>query len=274
MTPQLLAVDLDGTIVADLSTVSGRVRAALQQAMARGVTIALATGREYAVTARFARQLKTNGPLICYQGGLVRDPRTGRTLLAHFIPADLSRRVIKFARARKLPMLLYTADEAFAELPTPLMRRTFERAGSPFSLVNNLLAVLNDETLPLKFLFIQPERESAGVRRQLQTTFGDALTITQSHATMVEATPPGVSKGAALRALAEHLGIPLSQTVAIGDQDNDAAMLSIAGLGIAMGNASARAKEAADVIAPPLSEDGAAWAIERYVLRKDANRTS
>ncbi|RME49846.1 MAG: HAD-IIB family hydrolase, partial [Caldilineae bacterium] len=217
MTPRLLALDLDGTIVADLSTISRRVRAALQQAMARGVTIVLATGREYAVTARFARRLKTNGPLICYQGGLVRDPRTGHTLLAHFIPADLSRRVIRFARARKLPMLLYTADNAFAELPTPLMRRTFRQAGAPFALVNNLLAVLNDDTLPLKFLFIQPEGESAAVYRLLQRAFGDALTVTQSHATMVETTPPGVSKGAALRALAEHLGIPLSQTVAIGD---------------------------------------------------------
>jgi hydroxymethylpyrimidine pyrophosphatase-like HAD family hydrolase len=54
--------------------------------------------------------------------------------------------------------------------------------------------------------------------------------------------------------------------MAVGDQDNDVSMIAWAGLGVAMGDASPAAKAAADVIAPPLEEDGVAWAIERYVL--------
>ena len=54
--------------------------------------------------------------------------------------------------------------------------------------------------------------------------------------------------------------------MAVGDQDNDVPMITWAGVGVAMGNSSPAAKAAADWVAPPLAEDGAAAAIERFVL--------
>jgi len=66
--------------------------------------------------------------------------------------------------------------------------------------------------------------------------------------------------------LAEHLSVPQSQVMAVGDQDNDAPMVAWAGLGVAMGNGSVPCKAAADWIAPPISKDGAAAAIERFAL--------
>ncbi len=83
---------------------------------------------------------------------------------------------------------------------------------------------------------------------------------------LIEATGPSISKGEALARLAAHVGVSQSGTMAVGDQDNDVSMIAWAGLGVAMGNASPAAKAAADVIAPVLEADGAAWAIERYVL--------
>ena len=77
---------------------------------------------------------------------------------------------------------------------------------------------------------------------------------------------PQVSKGNAMAFVAEHFGIPLAQTMAIGDQDNDIAMLRAAGVGVAMGNATRGAQAVADVHAPSLKDDGAAWAIEKYIL--------
>jgi hydroxymethylpyrimidine pyrophosphatase-like HAD family hydrolase len=75
-----------------------------------------------------------------------------------------------------------------------------------------------------------------------------------------------VSKGNALRRLAAHLSVPQVQVMALGDHDNDASMLAWAGLGVAMGDGSPGVKAVADWIAPPLAEDGAAVAIERFVL--------
>jgi hypothetical protein len=75
-----------------------------------------------------------------------------------------------------------------------------------------------------------------------------------------------VSKGDALRRLAAHLDIPQAQVMAVGDQDNDTAMIAWAGLGVAMGNGSPAVKAIADWVAPSVAEDGAAVAIERFVL--------
>jgi len=69
-----------------------------------------------------------------------------------------------------------------------------------------------------------------------------------------------------LARLAAHLGIKREETMAIGDNDNDAEMLAWAGLSVAMGNATPKTKAAADYIAPSISEDGAAEAIERFIL--------
>jgi hydroxymethylpyrimidine pyrophosphatase-like HAD family hydrolase len=78
----------------------------------------------------------------------------------------------------------------------------------------------------------------------------------------------GVSKGAALARLAADLGVPLAETLAIGDGSNDVSMLRVAGLGVAMGHATPSVRLAADVVTASNGEDGAAQAIERYVLRE------
>lgn len=264
---KLLASDLDGTLVTNLAGTSNRVKLAVAQAVEKGIKVVLATGREYRITAGFAQTFGTNAPIICYQGGLIQDHQTGEILSAQYIPADISRRVIKFARARKLPMQLYSPQASYAELPSTLMYRTFfEQAKTPYVLVHNLLSALSDDELPIKFLFVQPESRSAGVYQLLKREFGAELTVIQSHETMIEVILPSVSKGEALKLVARRFDIPLSQVMAMGDQDNDVSMLEAAGFSVAMGNGSAQAKAAADVIAPPVTEDGAAWAIEKYIL--------
>ena len=77
---RLVAFDLDNTLVGPELTLSPRVKAAVAQALARGVAVTIATGRGPAVTARYAAELKLTAPLICFQGGLVYDYLEGRTL--------------------------------------------------------------------------------------------------------------------------------------------------------------------------------------------------
>lgn len=72
----------------------------------------------------------------------------------------------------------------------------------------------------------------------------------------------GVSKGAGLREVADHLAVPLDQTVAVGDSANDVSMLEVAGLSIAMGNGTKVAKAAADWVTSSVDEDGLARALE------------
>ena len=87
---------------------------------------------------------------------------------------------------------------------------------------------------------------------------------------LIEVVPRDVNKGRALAWLAEHYRIPQQAVLAIGDQENDISMLSWAGLGVAMGNAVPSAQQAADWLAPTLENDGAAVALDRFVLHRGA----
>ena len=77
--------------------------------------------------------------------------------------------------------------------------------------------------------------------------------------------PPGMNKSKGLEWLAGQYGIDQADVMAVGDNDNDVEMLEWAGVGVAMGNGSPAALAAADWIAPPVGEDGAAVALEKYL---------
>lgn len=83
---------------------------------------------------------------------------------------------------------------------------------------------------------------------------------------IVDMVANGVNKGAALRALVAILGVPMEQTLALGDDENDIPLLQAAGLGVAMGNARDEIKAVADVVTRSNGEDGWAAAIEQYIL--------
>jgi Cof subfamily protein (haloacid dehalogenase superfamily) len=93
------------------------------------------------------------------------------------------------------------------------------------------------------------------------------LYLTKSVDIFLEATHPDVNKGNAVRYLAENiLGLHADQVMAIGDNFNDFEMLQYAGIGVAMGNAPEGVQAIANWVAPSVEEDGAAIAIEKFIL--------
>lgn len=263
--PRLIALDLDGTLMSGTGVISPRVRRAVRQAIGEGYLVTIATGRGFAPAAHFARQLGVNAPLICYQGALIRDHREGTVIYSDTIPLGAAREVIAFAQARRLNFQIYIEDDrAYVGELNPILALVADLSGIPATEVGDLAAWLSRP--PLKFLFVEREEAVPALVSELKAEFDGCLQVVRSWDQLVEATGPDVSKGKALARLAVHLGISRAGTMAVGDQDNDVSMITWAGLGVAMGDASPAARAAADVIAPPLAADGAAWAIERYVL--------
>ena len=105
---QLIALDIDGTIIGDDHEVSARTVAAVRAAMERDVAVSLVTGRMVSSAMRFARQLRLSAPLVGYQGGLIRaipDPgsrRLGKLLLHTPLPASAAQRILRWTRDRGL----------------------------------------------------------------------------------------------------------------------------------------------------------------------------
>jgi hypothetical protein len=262
---ELLALDVDGTLIDETLTIPRRVREAVIQAQERGVTVTLATGRMLESTVPFAHELKIEAPLICYQGGLIQAPNADEPLHRAAMDPEIVREALAWRAEQGWHIVLYADDALFiAERRYP---ESFYRGllGENLHWVDDLGSVLNRHE-PVKFLFIADVPKADQIEAAMRQRFEGQMEIVRSHANFVEGNPLGVSKGDALHRLADHLGAPQAQVMAIGDQGNDVPMLTWAGVGVAMGNASPEAKTVADWIAPPFSENGAAVAIERFIL--------
>ena len=122
-------------------------------------------------------------------------------------------------------------------------------------------AELADDACVGKVLLMCEAGQSQPLARQLSTAFPQ-LSICTSSPTLVEVNAMGVSKADALRALCAHWGIGTEDTLALGDGDNDLEMLKTAGLGVAMGNASAEVRRAAGFVTEDNDHDGAAHALQ------------
>ncbi len=266
MPVRLLALDLDGTIVDSRMQVSARVRSALRLAMDSGVRVTLASGRFFHSMRLFADDLGIREPLICYQGALIQDPASEEALFRCGVPLDLAREFIHFVRRHGWDLCLYFDDRPYVESVTPHLRFYAEYSPVKEELrpVGDLSAFLSQE--PLKLLVVTEAEQAGAVDSTLRRRFAGRLRVVRSFARFVEATNVAVSKGRALSFLAQRLGVSQAQTMAIGDNDNDADMVAWAGLGVAMGGASAAVKAVADHVAPAIEEDGAAQAIERFIL--------
>lgn len=267
---RLIALDIDGTLVGHDLNISPRMRQAVADALAGGIAVTLATGRGAAPTTIFAAQLHLTTPLVCLQGAQVYDPATGRSLYEARLQPEIVPWIVNLAAEHdwhlhfETPGMVYMPDgRRSPEVLLNLFRVTAMTRVNDF--VNDMLEV------PSKFLIsvhhpAERDAVAAELRRRLQAD-GLALDLMASHPNFLEGLPPNVNKATGLAWLADYLGLTANDVLAIGDNDNDIPMLKWAGFGVAMGNGSPGALAAADWVAPGVAEDGAAEAIERYVLK-------
>lgn len=264
---QLIALDLDGTVIDHNLHIHPDVRETIAAVQARGIHVTLATGRVFGAALPFARELDIRTPIICYQGALVRHPLTGDTLYHAAMPAGLAAAAVRELLDAGIFVIAYIDDIHYiaahrTELEPYL---AFHPEGAEIVVTPDLDRLVA-RVPPTKLLFVADppvvERELA----RLTARFGDTLAIVRSHAIFGELTAPHVSKGNALAALAQSLGAPREAVMAIGDQENDISMITWAGLGLAVGNATPAVLARAHAVLPPVSEAGVAHALRRYVL--------
>lgn len=266
---RLAALDLDQTLVGPDLTLRPRVKRAVADTLARGVAVTIVTGRGIGITGRYAAELGLTAPIICFQGGLVYDYRARRVL--HEVRLEPAVIPIVAQMAERYGWNLQFETSTMSYLPRV--------SGHPQELLDLLrlagwrrvdnFATDLPET-PYKFILTvdDPARRdvlAAELRARLVEA-GLNLTVVPSHPILVEGIPAGLSKATGLAWLAGYLGIAREAVLAVGDNDNDAPMLAWAGVGVAMGNGSPAALAAGGWVAPSVAEDGAAVALEKYVL--------
>ncbi len=264
--PRLVAIDMDGTLIDRSLVIHDPVKSAVAAAKAAGVEVVIVTGRMYQATKPFAAQLYLDGPIVCYQGAAIyllrTDERIAHTPLSSPVALDL---IAQVKRDRVHPQL-YIDDELYVEEVNKYTKMYIDVARVDPIIVPSLEDELRKGCDTTKFVAVlERERAEAYIVR-LKAYAGGRAYVTRSNPEFVEAVDPHVNKGTALKFVANYLGIPLEETMAIGDAWNDVPMLSIAGYAVAMGTAPPEVTAEADAVVGDVPHYGVAEAIERFVL--------
>jgi Cof subfamily protein (haloacid dehalogenase superfamily) len=274
---QLVALDLDGTALTSDGQISHRLLRAVREARARGVVVTVATARRWIGASPFAEALGVKGPIIIYDGALVRGFPSGEVALAHPLDPNVTQRAAEALVACGMQVVAQSSGVGGERIlvnegakNTHWMRAYLKNFKDQIS-----YAPLSD------FIRVAPETlrlVSFGPEKRLRAALealGDVsvgrqvLPLGSYGSGELTVFSPEASKGSGLRWLAQRLGVPLEQTLAIGDGVNDLSMLRMAGLGVAMGNAAPEIRAEADAVTATNDQDGVALAIERYILDAD-----
>ena len=259
--PAYVVCDVDGTLVGPQADATDEVVAAVAAAQRAGIRVGIATGRMGGAIVPLRTQLGTAGPDVVFNGGQVRDGGTsvhGWSLTAEQVDGVLA--------------LVDGRDDAYVEIYPAEgfhVSRWDERARAHWDLLGEEPASVVasgadlDGVPVLKATFAVFDRSGldhvvAGARALGLVADDGASSPRTPHLTYVNVTHPDADKGRALVRAAAHLGVPLRDVVAIGDESNDLSMLAVAGTAVAMGQASDAIKAAAHLVAPGVDDHGVA----------------
>jgi hydroxymethylpyrimidine pyrophosphatase-like HAD family hydrolase len=279
---RLVATDVDGTLLDPQGCLTPRTRAAIQAAIASGVTLALATARRWTGASHAAAQFDFRGHVIIFDGAMIRSYPDGEVLSAAPLDRVIAQRAADAMLDYGLQPIMQFCDRhaevlrVAEEAPYPAWTAEYLdifRGQIQFCPAAELCDVAADPMRLVAFAPISALRRAAVDLRSPEC--GRQLLLTGNFG-MAELTlfSSAASKGNALVTLARTLDIALDETMAVGDGLNDISMLRAAGLGVAMGHASRRVRASANVVTGSNAEDGLAQALENFVLGEQTGATS
>ncbi|MFW5800618.1 MAG: Cof-type HAD-IIB family hydrolase [Spirochaeta sp.] len=267
MNIQLIAMDLDDTLLNHDQQLSKENHDAIIAAEDRGIRVVLASGRSPFGMQPYIEQLELHrreGYAICFNGAIVKQTDTHQELMYEGLPEDVAHQVMEWAVARRIPIQTYkgdtiyvTGENAHTHIDSKLTRMQKVLA-SP----EEMLALK-----PIKYVLPGDPGLLQKYQTELRELLGNRAGVFVSKPYFLEVMAPMADKGHALAFLSKRLGVPREQVMAIGDAPNDLGMLRWAGYSVAMSNALPEIHAAADwVTSRDNHRAGVAEAVERLLL--------
>lgn len=266
---KLLVLDVDGTLLNEAKEISKRTLATLLKVQQMGVRIVLASGRPTYGLMPLAKRLELgnyDGFVISYNGGQIMKASNGELLFQRRINPEMLPYLEKKARKNDFAILTYNENEVVTNRP--------ENEHVCREAALNGMVVVGEEEFstaidfaPCKCMLVSDDLDKLiDLETHWKKRLNGALDVFRSEDYYLEVVPCGIDKANSLGALLELLNINRDEVMAIGDGVCDVAMLQMAGLSVAMGNAIDSVKACADWITVSNEEDGVAVAVEKAIL--------
>ncbi len=294
MNYDILAVDLDGTLVGTDGHVSEVNKRAVERAHEHGLEIVICTGRGLIESAHLVDEIdgrtpaagRTDAPMVTAGGALIVDAASGRTMHRWAMDRGLVREMCEyFAERNRAPLLFKDRDAAGFDYLVIDSGPIEEPSRWWFEVMDvevKFAASVEEDPHPehtVRLGFAATTDVMTELARGIKARFderamihhfaavgatkdGGKVGVKNDSVHLLEVFDPQVSKWTAIHRLALEQGVPRERVAAIGDEINDIRMIEGAALGIAMGNAVDRLHEVADVTTKSNAEDGVAHAIE------------
>lgn len=284
---RLLVIDIDGTLLNPEGMITARTLASVQAAKEAGVVVTLATARRYCNTAPIADELGIDCPLILCDGALIVQHPAAQVLHTHPLTVSVAQQAVNIMASYEhdVQPVVHPNLGLVEEVWTgPAERDNLWIEAYILAYPDRVHRMPYAELCtghpnPLRVVAFASEESIEALKPAIATLNCSWNAIKRGNYGCAEMAvmAPDCSKASGVIALARTLNIPLTEVMAIGDNNNDIPMLQAAGWGVAMGQAPTSVKAVAQAVTASNAEDGAAQAIERYVLgaeRKAAQAAS
>lgn len=269
MTVKLIAIDIDETLVDDHKQIPERNRAAIAQAKAAGITVALCTGRPLSGVMPYLKELNLTSAsdyVILMNGAAIVNVKTKEVIAQAALTPEQWRELVALGSTLHINTHAVTTNSTML---TFHHRVGYYSALDAYFTKMDIFAAQDPQTTTQTIAKVMwaddPQKIDAGVSK-LPQAITDNYYIVRTAPHFLEFAQPKATKGTAMLALADYLAIDHRATMALGDQNNDATMIEAAGIGVAMANAIPAIKQLASAHTLDNNAGGVGAAIEHYAL--------
>ncbi len=268
---KILFTDLDGTLLNDQKEISAKNRDAIRRALEEGHKIVLTSGRALSSILRIAQKLELDQPgcyIIAFNGGQIYNCETKKLMLDRTLDLDDVGIVFEAAGKAGIHCQTYEGNDLLVSGESEELDYYIRSTSTPYQVVDDVLEHLTREPNKVLLIDLHEKQRLVDFQNQMQPYFKDRMDSMFSSEYYLEIVPKGVSKGNALHFLANYLNIPMKNTVAAGDSENDLSMIREAAVGAVMANGLPYVKADADYVTEKdNNHDGFAEIVNKYLLQ-------
>lgn len=267
---KILFTDMDGTLLDRKKHIPAANLQAIQRTLSAGNSVVICTGRSFSSAKSFVEELgltKKGCYAIVYNGGLIYDCHTGEVIFQKSLLLPYVTHIFQEAAKSGIHCQTYVDDYVVTTKDSPELAQYKWSSQMKVKIDPLLTSHLQEEPVKVLTSCLRDRARHEAYRDSLQEWAKGKVSLFFSSEYYLEHVPEGVSKGAAIHWLCSYLDVPVSDTLAVGDAENDISMLDAAGFAVCMKNGTEETKQHADYItALDNNQGGVAEVIEKYMI--------